>query len=76
MIIELELQEQIERAIDGEVSLNDLYRWLMDRSWNMHLDSEPPAVQLAADVEALFFDRGDGMLSDAETLRALRRVTI
>lgn len=68
MIIYAELREQIARALRGQVSLNDLYAWLMDRSWNMHKDSDPEAVELAAEVEALFFERSDGIISD-EKLR-------
>lgn len=62
MIIEQELRSEISRATRGEVSLSDLYAWLMARSWNMHKDSSPAAVELAADVEALFFEN----LGDAE----------
>lgn len=69
MIIDAELRAEIARALRGEVSLNDLYAWLMDRSWNMHKDSAPEAVELAADVEALFFERSDGIISD-EQLRS------
>lgn len=65
MIIEQELREQIQHALSGSLSLNELYAWLMDRSWNMHLDSDQSAVELAADVEALFFERSDGLINDA-----------
>lgn len=66
MIIEHELREQIQQALSAASSLNALYEWLMDRSWNMHKDSSPPAVELAAEVEALFFERSDGLLRDDE----------
>jgi hypothetical protein len=68
MIIESELRSEIARAIRGEVSLGDLYRWLMARSWNMHKDSEDGAVELAASVESLFFARSSGDISE-EALR-------
>lgn len=66
MIIEEELREQILSALSGQSSLGDLYAWLMDRSWNMHKDSKPKAVDLAAEVEALFFERSDGVLNDSD----------
>jgi hypothetical protein len=72
MIIEQELREQMLRVLSGQMSLNDLYAWLMDRSWNMHKDSEPPAVELAAEVEALFFERSDGLILDSALLKKLR----
>jgi len=64
MIIKSELRSEIARALRGESSLNDLYRWLMARSWNMHKDSDPSAVELAASVESLFFQRADGEIDD------------
>lgn len=65
MIIEQELREQIRLALSGSISLNDLYVWLMDRSWNMHKDSAQSAVELASEVEALFVERSNGHLDDA-----------
>ncbi len=69
MIVEIELREHIAAALRDQITLHDLYRWLMERSWNMHKDSEPAAVELAADVESLFFGIGcgeglDGALRD------------
>ena len=55
----------------GEVSLNELYAWLMSRSWNMHKNSEPDAVDLAGSVEELFFARADGLIDDSDLRRAL-----
>lgn len=69
MIIERELRSEILSAIRGEVSLSELYAWLMARSWNMHRDSSPAAVELAAAVEALFFEQSES--DDAAILRAL-----
>lgn len=66
MIIEQELREHMQRALSGSISLNELYDWLMDRSWNMHKDSLPAAVELAAEVEALFFKRSDGLIADPD----------
>lgn len=71
MIIELELRQEMTRALKGEASLNDLYSWLMSRSWNMHKDSAPAAIELAADVEVLFFERSSGDIDDAEIRRQL-----
>jgi hypothetical protein len=71
MIIELELRQEIARALKGEVSLNDFYSWLMARSWNMHKNSESSAVELAGDVEEIFFERADGRLDDRAVRHAL-----
>lgn len=66
MIIESELRAQIAKALVGLSSLDDLYDWLMDRSWNMHRDSAPQSVELASSVELLFFERSSGDISDAQ----------
>jgi hypothetical protein len=71
MIIESELRHEMMRAVRNESSLNDLYRWLMSRSWNMHRDSAPDAAELASEIEALFVERSEGVLSDNELLRQL-----
>ena len=71
MIIESELREEMARAVGPASSLNDLYVWLMSRSWNMHKDSEPAAVELAAEVEALLLERSDGRLGDADVGRRI-----
>lgn len=70
MIVESELREHITKTMSGEASITDLYHWLMGRTWNMHKDSEPAAIELACDVECLFFDRHDG-LTDEEMIKHL-----
>jgi len=71
MIIESELRDEMMRAVRGASSLNDLYDWLMSRSWNMHRDSAPAAVELAAEVEALLIERADGVLDSADVMRRI-----
>lgn len=71
MVIEQELRSQIERAIRGDVSLSSLYEWLMARSWNMHHDSSPAAVELAAAVESLFVEQSNGVFDDNAVRNAL-----
>lgn len=67
MIIERELCVEIRRVLAGEIALNDLYRWLSARTWNMHKDSSPSAIDLACAVEVLFYERGDGDINALET---------
>lgn len=71
MIIEWELREEIARALSGEVSLNELYSWLMARSWNMNQNSNAAAIDLAGDVEELFFERADGYRDDESVRNSL-----
>ena len=72
MINESELRAEMWRAVRGQSALPELYRWLMARSNDMHLDSERPAVELAAEVEALFFRRADGEIDDESMQEELR----
>lgn len=65
MIDEKELRHQIALALSGRLSLDDLYIWLMSRSWNMHKDSSSAAIALANEVEDLFFDRSEGFLGES-----------
>ena len=74
MISELELRNEMAKALRGAVSLNDLYAWLMARNRNMHKDSEPAAIELANVVEDLFFDRADGSIDDASVGYSLRQI--
>ena len=37
----------------------------------MHRDSEPSAVELAADVESLFFEQSDGFRDEASVRKGL-----
>jgi hypothetical protein len=71
MIIESQIRKEIARVLSKEVSLNDLYRWLMARNWNMDRDSKDSAVDLASEVEMLFIERSSGDRSDSEVLQAL-----
>ena len=74
MIIEAELRSKIADALAGESSLDELYSWLMSRSWNMHRDSSPSAVDLAADVEHMFFELSDGVISEDVVRRRLSKL--
>jgi hypothetical protein len=74
MIDERELREQIANSLQGELSLDDLYSWVMSRSWNMHKDSLPSAVELAGDVESLFFELSDGARDEESVRRELSQL--
>lgn len=69
MIQETELREQVRRVLRSEAAPIDLYRWVMDRSWNIHKDSSPAAVELSDEVEAALNDFFDGVI-DAVHLRS------
>jgi hypothetical protein len=56
MVVETQLREEIRRALRGVIAFEDLYDWLVARTWNMDRTSTPRAVELATQVERLFWD--------------------
>lgn len=51
MIAENQIRQALARYLRGEVSLDRFEDWLVQHSWNMHLDSEEAAQKLAGAVE-------------------------
>jgi hypothetical protein len=67
MVIERQLREEMGRAVRGAIPFEDLYDWLVARTWNMDRTSKPGAVELATAVERLFWDPAIG--PDEDKLR-------
>ena len=72
--MESEIRQKIAEVLEGSLPLNDLYRWLMAHSWNMHRDSPSDAVDLASELELLFIERSNGDLLDRELVAELNRM--
>ncbi len=54
MIVYEELAAKLDEYLGGSVSECDLYEWVAERSWNMHKDSHPRAIDLASSIELIF----------------------
>lgn len=74
MIAELEIREKIGRFLSKEMSLDRFEDWLVQRSWNMHKDSEEAAQKLASAIELRLAEFSNGHLDECalrDELRAL-----
>jgi hypothetical protein len=66
MIAEYQIRQWLARYLHDEVSLDQFEDWLVQRSWNMHLDSEPSAQRLASAIELRLAEYSSGHLDDNE----------
>ena len=64
MIAENQIRERLARYLLGEISLDEFEDWLVERSWNMHLDSDETAQKLAAAIELRLAEHSSGHLSN------------
>lgn len=72
MISELEVKENLASLLTNELSLEDFDRWLVEKSWNMHLDSAVEAQELVGSIELSLAEYSNGHLSWEELKNALR----
>jgi hypothetical protein len=71
MILEAEIREKLSELLSGRLDLESFEDWLVQHSWNMHLDSDPAAQDLAAGVELALAEHSSGHLSDDELRQEL-----
>ena len=64
MIADYQIREQLARYLHKEISLDQLEDWLVQRSWNMHLDSGESAQHLASAIELRFAEYSSGHLDE------------
>ena len=68
MIAEYQLRQQLAKYLNGEMSLDHFEDWLVQRSWNMHRDSDEAAQKLGSMIELRLAEHSSGHL-DEEHLR-------
>jgi len=66
MIAEYQIRQWLARYLHDEVSLDQFEDWLVQRSWNMHQDSEQSAQKLASAIELRLAEHSSGHLDDNE----------
>lgn len=66
MILEHEIREQLVALLERRVALDDFQDWLVERSWNMHLDSAAAAQDLVSGVELVLAEHSSHHLSEFE----------
>lgn len=74
MIAENKIRENLGRYLSGELSLDHFEDWLVQRSWNMHKDSDESAQKLASAVELRLAEHSSGHLDDAALRDELRQL--
>lgn len=64
MIEQFQIREKISRYLRDEISLDQFEDWLVQRSWNMHRDSDEGAQKLASAVELRLAEHSSGHLDE------------
>ena len=66
MIAQSQIREEISHYLDGKISLDHFEDWLVQQSWNMHLDSDKDAQKLVAAIELRLGEYSSGHLTRDE----------
>jgi hypothetical protein len=66
MIAEHQIRQWLARFLHGEVSLDQFEDWFVQRSWNMHRDSDDASQKLASAIELRLAEYSSGHLSDEQ----------
>lgn len=65
MIADYQIRERLARYLHKEISLEQFEDWLVQRSWNMHLDSDKSAQKLASAIELHLAEYSSGHLDES-----------
>ena len=68
MIAESQIREKLARYLSKQLPLEHFEDWLVERSWNMHQDSDERAQKLASAIELRLAEYSSGHL-DEDALR-------
>jgi hypothetical protein len=71
MILESEIRARLAELLSRKLDLELFEDWLVQRSWNMHLDSDRGAQELASAVELALSEHSAGHLSERELRQEL-----
>lgn|ERR1700754_2271962 len=75
MINSEELRGQLVSYIANEISFESFEDWLIDRSWNMHKDSEQKLQEMVHEINASIFQYLDGYINEEALKRNLWTLT-
>lgn len=64
MIAESQIREQLGHYLRGDIPLDVFEDWLVQRSWNMHKDSDEAAQSLASKIELRLAEHSSGHLDE------------
>jgi len=66
MIQEFEIREKISEFLQYQISLGEFENWLVEHSWNMHLDSPYAAQELVSFIELVLSEYSNGHINTDE----------
>lgn len=75
MLAYAELRNELVRLLAEEISLDSFEDWFVQRSWNMHKDSDLVAQRLAYAVELRLAEHDSGQLSESELRKELLQLS-
>ncbi len=64
MIREMEVRRKLADLLAGRLDLEEFEDWLVQRSWNMHLDSSSGAQDLVSAIELALAEHSSSHLSE------------
>jgi hypothetical protein len=71
MIRAAEVREKLKEVAFDLLSVDDFAEWLEEKSWSMHRDSSPSAIELVSSIHCLLAQHDDQFLSDVALRREL-----
>lgn len=72
MIAESQIREKLARFLSKQWSLDQFEDWIVDRSWNMHKDSDELAQKLVSAIELRLAEHSSGHLDECQLRDELR----
>jgi hypothetical protein len=72
MISVSEIQEQLKAFVGKVLPLDQLEDWLVEKSWNMHTDSDPVAQAMVSFVELRLAEHSAGHLPAEQMIHEFR----
>ena len=72
MIAEHQIRQKLAKYLHHEMSLDQFEDWLVERSWNMHRDSDAAAQIFASAIELRLAEHSSGHLDEKQLREELR----
>lgn len=73
MITDAQIREHLANYLAGGESLDSFEDWLVEHSWNMHLDSSESAQELVNAIELRLSEHSDGYLPENKLRQELHQ---
>ena len=74
VMLEIELREELAKLLSKEIPLESFEEWFVQRSWNMHKNSDSYAQRLASAIELRLAEYDNGDLPEEDLHRELAQL--